>query len=47
MFWRMGFAHTSPIDSLLDTDDFTLQQLLEEEDIIQGRFPSAGGREEG
>ena len=35
MFWRMGFAQTSPIDSLLDTDDFTLQQLLEEEDIIQ------------
>mmetsp|Transcript_2494 Transcript_2494/g.3963 ORF Transcript_2494/g.3963 Transcript_2494/m.3963 type:complete len:603 (-) Transcript_2494:38-1846(-) len=35
MFWRMGFAHTSPIENLLDTEDFTLQQLLEEDDIIQ------------
>jgi hypothetical protein len=35
MFWRMGFAHTSPIETLLDTEDFTLQQLLEEDDIIQ------------
>lgn len=31
----MGFAHTSPIENLLDTEDFTLQQLLEEDDIIQ------------
>ena len=35
MFWRMGFAHTSPIENLLDTEDFTLEQLLEEDDIIQ------------
>ena len=35
MFWRMGFAHTSPVENLLDTGDFTLQQLLEEDDIIQ------------
>jgi len=35
MFWRMGFAHTSPVENLLDTEDFTLQQLLEEDDIIQ------------
>jgi len=31
----MGFAHTSPVENLLDTEDFTLQQLLEEDDIIQ------------
>ena len=35
MFWRLGFAHTSPVDQLLESDDFTLQQLLEENDIIQ------------
>lgn len=31
----MGFAHASPIENLLDTEDFTLQQLLEEDDIVQ------------
>lgn len=35
MFWRLGYGHTSPVEQLLERDDFTLQQLLEEQDIIQ------------
>jgi len=35
MFWRLGFAQTSPVDQLLETGNFTLEQLLEEPDIIQ------------
>mmetsp|Transcript_6373 Transcript_6373/g.14944 ORF Transcript_6373/g.14944 Transcript_6373/m.14944 type:complete len:624 (-) Transcript_6373:68-1939(-) len=35
MFWRLGFAHSSPVEQLLETGVFTLQQLLEEDDIIQ------------
>ena len=27
MFWRLGFAHTSPIETLLEGDDYTLQQV--------------------
>ena len=36
MFWRMaGLAQASPVESVLDRDDFTLQDLMEEEDLIQ------------
>mmetsp|Transcript_18562 Transcript_18562/g.45586 ORF Transcript_18562/g.45586 Transcript_18562/m.45586 type:complete len:649 (-) Transcript_18562:1451-3397(-) len=35
MFWRLGFAQQSPVEELLETDNFTLQQLLDEEDLIQ------------
>lgn len=35
MFWRLGFAQSSPIDTLLDSDDYTLQQLLDEDDLVQ------------
>jgi hypothetical protein len=35
MFWRLGFAQTSPIETLLESDDFTLQQLLDEDDVVQ------------
>jgi hypothetical protein len=35
MFWRLGFAPSSPIDTLLDSDDYTLQQLMDEEDLVQ------------
>mmetsp|Transcript_15148 Transcript_15148/g.36977 ORF Transcript_15148/g.36977 Transcript_15148/m.36977 type:complete len:611 (+) Transcript_15148:93-1925(+) len=35
MFWRLGYSHSSPVDTLLEGGDFTLQQLLEEQDIIQ------------
>jgi hypothetical protein len=33
--WRLGFVQQSAIDQLLDTDNYTLQQLLDEEDLIQ------------
>lgn len=33
--WRLGFAQQSPVEELLETDNFTLQQLLDEEDLIQ------------
>lgn len=35
MFWRLGFGHSSPIETILDSEDFTLQQLLDEDDLIQ------------
>mmetsp|Transcript_67686 Transcript_67686/g.180955 ORF Transcript_67686/g.180955 Transcript_67686/m.180955 type:complete len:169 (+) Transcript_67686:329-835(+) len=35
MFWRLGFGHTSPLETLLDSDNYTLQQLLDEDDLIQ------------
>lgn len=35
MFWRLGFGHASPIETILDSEDFTLQQLLDEDDLIQ------------
>jgi len=34
-FWRIGFAQPSNIDSILDKDDFTLQELLDDDDILQ------------
>jgi hypothetical protein len=35
MFWRLGFVTASPIDQLLDSDNFTLESLLDESDLIQ------------
>ncbi|EKX54521.1 hypothetical protein GUITHDRAFT_99998 [Guillardia theta CCMP2712] len=35
MFWRLGFAHVSPIDTLLEREDITLEELLREEDLVQ------------
>eukprot|EP00277_Geminigera_cryophila_P038620 CAMPEP_0173103860 /NCGR_PEP_ID=MMETSP1102-20130122/38721_1 /TAXON_ID=49646 /ORGANISM="Geminigera sp., Strain Caron Lab Isolate" /LENGTH=182 /DNA_ID=CAMNT_0013998915 /DNA_START=114 /DNA_END=658 /DNA_ORIENTATION=+ len=35
MFWRLGFAQSSPIETLLDSDEFTLQQLMDEDDLVQ------------
>lgn len=36
MFWRVSnLATTSPVDNLLDKGDFTLEQLLDEDDLIQ------------
>ncbi|KAF6166237.1 hypothetical protein GIB67_031021 [Kingdonia uniflora] len=36
MFWRMtALSATSPVESLLDKEDFTLESLLDEEEIIQ------------
>lgn len=36
MFWRFGgYANISTIDSILDKSDFTLEELLDESDLIQ------------
>eukprot|EP00250_Pteridium_aquilinum_P014960 c22305_g2_i1 orf=539-3184(+) len=36
MFWRMaGLSTTSPVESLLDKDGFTLEELLDEDELIQ------------
>ena len=36
MFWRVqGEEQTSPVEKILDRDDFTLEDLLLEEDCIQ------------
>ena len=35
MFWRLGFAQSSPIETLLDSNDYTLQQLMDEDDLVQ------------
>ena len=36
MFWRFGgYANISTIDTILDKPDFTLEDLLEESDLIQ------------
>ncbi|KAF4977660.1 hypothetical protein FZEAL_5850 [Fusarium zealandicum] len=36
MFWRFGgYANISTIDTILDKPDFTLEELLEESDLIQ------------
>ena len=35
-FWKtFGFQTVSAIDNLLDSGNFTLEQLLDEEDILQ------------
>ncbi|KAJ0967624.1 hypothetical protein J5N97_024541 [Dioscorea zingiberensis] len=36
MFWRIpNFAASSPVETILDKETFTLEELLDEEDIIQ------------
>ncbi|XP_039139021.1 serine/threonine-protein phosphatase 6 regulatory subunit 3-like [Dioscorea cayenensis subsp. rotundata] len=36
MFWRIpNFAASSPVENILDKETFTLEELLDEEDIIQ------------
>ncbi|KAL1560505.1 serine/threonine-protein phosphatase 6 regulatory subunit 1-like [Salvia divinorum] len=36
MFWRMaGLSTSSPVETILDKDDFTLEELLDEDEIIQ------------
>ncbi|KAI8465398.1 MAG: hypothetical protein J3K34DRAFT_525395 [Monoraphidium minutum] len=35
-FWRVaGFAQPSPIEQILDKEDYTLEELLDEDDIVQ------------
>ncbi len=39
MFWRVAsFNQTSPVEAVLDRPDFTLEDLLEEDDLIQVGF---------
>ncbi|XP_042489476.1 serine/threonine-protein phosphatase 6 regulatory subunit 3 [Macadamia integrifolia] len=36
MFWRMaGLSTASPVEAILDKDNFTLEELLDEDEIIQ------------
>ncbi|GKV31615.1 hypothetical protein SLEP1_g40291 [Rubroshorea leprosula] len=36
MFWRMaGLSTTSPVEAILDKENFTLEELLDEDEIIQ------------
>ncbi|KAG2589650.1 hypothetical protein PVAP13_5NG378000 [Panicum virgatum] len=36
MFWRMtGLSGASPVDTILDKENFTLEELLDEDEIIQ------------
>eukprot|EP00283_Hemiselmis_rufescens_P012450 CAMPEP_0173445124 /NCGR_PEP_ID=MMETSP1357-20121228/33629_1 /TAXON_ID=77926 /ORGANISM="Hemiselmis rufescens, Strain PCC563" /LENGTH=638 /DNA_ID=CAMNT_0014411257 /DNA_START=44 /DNA_END=1956 /DNA_ORIENTATION=- len=35
MFWRLGFAQQSPVEQLLESNDFDLVRLLDEDDLIQ------------
>lgn len=36
MFWKLtALSAASPVESILDKEDFTLEELLDEEDIIQ------------
>jgi serine/threonine-protein phosphatase 6 regulatory subunit 3 len=34
MFWRFGF-NNSTLDALLDKEDVTLEEVMEEEDLLQ------------
>lgn len=39
MFWRVAnFGNTSAVEAILDRPDFTLEDLLEEDDLIQVGF---------
>jgi len=36
MFWKVaGWSAPSPIEQILDSGEYTLEQLLDEEDVIQ------------
>lgn len=36
MFWRVpGYSQPSPLEAILDMDGFTLEDLLDETDLIQ------------
>jgi hypothetical protein len=35
MFWRFGFHNPSAIDSLLDKEDVSLDELFEDDDLLQ------------
>ncbi|KAK9768391.1 sporulation-induced protein [Basidiobolus ranarum] len=35
MFWRFGFHTVSPVDTLLEKDDVTVEELMDQDDILQ------------
>lgn len=35
MFWRFGFHNPSAVDTLLEREDVTLEEVLEEEELLQ------------
>jgi len=35
MFWKFGFHTPSAIEGILEKDDFTLEELLDDEDVLQ------------
>ena len=36
MFWRVpGYSQPSPLEAILDMDNFTLEEVLDEADLIQ------------
>ncbi|PWN52971.1 SAPS-domain-containing protein [Violaceomyces palustris] len=35
MFWRFGFSHTSTLDTLLEKPNVTLEEVLDEDDLLQ------------
>lgn len=35
MFWRLGFHPRSPIESLVENDGCTIQEILDEDDVLQ------------
>jgi SIT4-associating protein SAP185/190 len=35
MFWRFGFASTSTLDTLLEKPNLTIEELLDEDDLLQ------------
>jgi len=35
MFWRFGLGATSAIDGLLEKEDRTLEEILDEDDLLQ------------
>lgn len=40
MFWRVAsFNQSSAVEAVLDRPDYTLEDLLEEDDLIQVRAP--------
>ena len=42
MFWRANsFQQASPVEALLDKEGYTLEELLEEDDLIQVRSPES------
>jgi len=35
MFWRFGFHTQSALDTLLEKESFTLEEVLDEEELLQ------------